>query len=74
MIPSTGRIIHVQRFEGIKCRAAIVGDVVWEDGKIKTIYTAVFNVHNNVNPVTNVTLTGRDHWHDPKECKDERPT
>lgn len=71
MIPYVGDDIHVDSYpddDSIKCRAAKIGDIIWEDGKIKTVYAAVFNVHNNLAPVTNVVLIGREHWHTKEEC------
>lgn len=71
MIPTVGRIIHVSQYEDLKCRAAIVGEVVWEVGKIKQLYVSVLNVHNPLAPVVNAVITDREGWHDPRDCPKE---
>lgn len=67
--PSIGRTIHVDSYpddKSLKCRAGIIGDIDAE-----SLYVAVFNVHNNVNPVTNVVIPIDDKWHDPRDCEKE---
>lgn len=68
---SVGRIVHLDAFPDdstLKCRAAIVGDIDDE-----TIFLNVHNVHNKVNPITNVAvnialMTKTKPIHDASEC------
>ena len=69
MFPTIGRIIHVNGDDPtIPCRAAIVGALDYGKGEPFTVYAAVVNVHNNVNPVTVIVLRDALRWHDPRNC------
>lgn len=67
MIPTVGRVVHVQQDPEVPCRAAIINGVDYGRGKPVTITGTVFSPHWNTQPVSLITIDP-DHWHDPRLC------